>query len=539
MKIKYQSQSLFKLIFLLVILGFKIHSLGAQARFFQQLNAHKWDVQPHDYTTKASNVFHYQNFHLGLFCNKDFIYKLYCSDSQTKTWKYIARPHEEKKAITDFIETDSNIFFFAWDNSFIYLYTIDKFTEIKVRIVDSFRVKNGNFTTFWTFSDPKSSFFVVSVSLTSIDSNYFYAANKYRMNIIRKYDGAYSGFVNRDAAALVDNRFILWDGTNYEIYDNSSLLNRVGCKNSSCNIDYISAVKYNDTIIIGSVSFASESLVEKLYLSKKDAKLISNCNIINSTRVSTYSGLKSTDSCIYYCPDILNKIILNKLGFDGKQQSIYELNLIGKTLKIAFLQKNFFIVQYSINNINYFDLLDLHLNQTFKQIRISTSKQIVNVEFSTCHGYFIFTQAQGGGRIGGFFNFNYDADSAVLIEELENPAYTHPLGDMPEIYEEHNRLYFYRENYTEWFTLAYYDLTDLCKKVNTRDELIVYPNPAHDFLYLTTDKKNVSIYNVIGQLWKRDVSTKWNSEQFIDISDLADGIYFLMINNKVLRFIKY
>lgn len=65
------------------------------------------------------------------------------------------------------------------------------------------------------------------------------------------------------------------------------------------------------------------------------------------------------------------------------------------------------------------------------------------------------------------------------------------------------------------------------------------PKPSSRLSLLNHRQKNVSIYNVIGQLWKRDVSTKWNSEQFIDISDLADGIYFLMINNKVLRFMKY
>ena len=523
----------------LIILVFsRIQDASSQARFFPQLNAHKWDVQPHDYTSKASNIIKFNNFHLGLFCNKDFIYRLYFSDSQTNTWKYIKRPHEEKETITDLIETDSNIFFFAWDNSFMYLYTVDKFTELKVRTVDSFRLKNGDFSTFWTFTDPKSSFFVISIGLTSIDSNYFYAANKNKLNIIRKYDGAPSGFVNRDAAALVDNRFILWDRNNYEIYDNFSLLNRIVCGNGSCNIDYLGAFTYNDTIVIGSESFASGTLVEKLYISKKDGKKIPKCNIINDNSVNTFYELKKTDSFIFYSPKITNKVVLKKLRYDGKEQIIYENELNGKTLNIAGLKKDYFVIQYTLNGSTFFDLLDLRLNQTWQKIKIPTTRQIVNIELSTCGGYFVFTQAKGGGIIGGFYYFDGKMDSAFLIEELENPAYTHPTGDMPEIYKEHNRLYFYRENYTGWFTLSYYELNDLCKKVNSRDELLIYPNPAHSILYLTTKQKTVSIYNSIGQMLILDVTTKWNSDQYIDISDLSNGVYFLMVGGHALTFIK-
>jgi len=523
-----------------IILAFAgIQEISAQAKFFSQLNAHKWDVQTHDYSSKTSNIVHYQNCHLGLFCNKDFIYKLYLSDSQSNTWKYIPRPHEEKNTITDLIETDSNLFFFGWDTAFMYLYTIDKYTEINVRIVDSFSVKNGDFTTFWTFTDPKSSFFVVSVGLTSIDSNFFYAVNKNSMNILRKNEGAPVGFVNRDAAVLVSNRFILWDRTNYEIYDNFSLLNKIGCGNGSCNIDYLAAFKYNDTIVIGSEFFGSETLIEKLYISIKNGKKNSNCNVVNDNSVHAFYELKTTDSCIYYCPKITNKVILKKLQYNGKEQTIYESELNNKTLVTAHLQKDFFVIQYILNNATYFDLLDLRFNTTSQKINISTTRQIVNIEPSPCGGYFIFTQAKGGGRIGGFHYLDKNSDSAFLIEELENPAYTHPLGDIPEVYQEHNRLYFYRENYTGWFTLAYYELSDLCKKVNLRDETVLYPNPAHDLLYLTTNQTSVMIYNSIGQLLKRNVQREWNSEQSIDISDLADGVYFLMLNGQVLRFIKH
>jgi hypothetical protein len=526
-------------VLLFFILAFSdIPEISSQARFFQQLNAHKWDVQPHDNSSKSSNIISYNQCHLGLFCNKDLIYKLYLSDSQSSTWKYIPSPHEKKKTITDFIETDSNLFFFGWDNTSMYLYTIDKFSELNVRMVDSFIVKNGDFTTFWTFTDPKSSFFVVSVGLTTIDSNYFYVANKYRMNIIRKDDGAPSGFVNRDAGALVNNRFILWDGTKYEIYDNVSLLNTLECGSGSCNIDYLSAFKYNDTIVIGAGSFGSETLIEKLYISAKDSKKTSTCTVLNDSSVNAFYELKTTDSCIYYCPKITDNVIFKKLWYNGVEDTIYDRELKSKNLVIAHLQKDIFVIQYTLNEATFFDLLDLRLNRTLENIIIPTSRQIVIIEPSNCGGYFVFTQAKGGGRIGGFYYLDINKDSAFLIEELEYPAYTHPLGDIPEIYEEHDRLYFYRENYAGWFTLAYYELSDVCKKVKFRDKTVLYPNPAHDQLYLTTKQTSVTIYNSIGQLLLRDVQTEWNSEQYIDISDLADGVYYLMLNNQVLRFIK-
>jgi hypothetical protein len=230
--------------------------------------------------------------------------------------------------------------------------------------------------------------------------------------------------------------------------------------------------------------------------------------------------------------------VLKKLRYDGKEQIIYENELNGKTLNIAGLTKDYFVIQYTLNGSTFFDLLDLRLNQTWQKIKIPTTRQIVNIELSTCGGYFVFTQAKGGGIIGGFYYFDGKMDSAFLIEELENPAYTHPTGDIPEIYKEHNRLYFYRENYTGWFTLSYYELNDLCKKVNSRDELLIYPNPAHSILYLTTKQKTVSIYNSIGQMLILDVTTKWNSDQYIDISDLSNGVYFLMVGGHALKFIK-
>ena len=107
------------------------------------------------------------------------------------------------------------------------------------------------------------------------------------------------------------------------------------------------------------------------------------------------------------------------------------------------------------------------------------------------------------------------------------------------LFRSHNRLYYYRENYAGWFTLAYYNVSELCKRVNSRENYIVYPNPAHSRLYLKTQENEVTIFNSIGQIVKLTVHNEWNTEQYIALENLSNGIYFLIINKKAVRFIKY
>ena len=63
------------------------------------------------------------------------------------------------------------------------------------------------------------------------------------------------------------------------------------------------------------------------------------------------------------------------------------------------------------------------------------------------------------------------------------------------------------------------------------DQLIVYPNPASDVLFLSTDNtmkfERVQVYNLNGAL----VKTFSNTSQ-VNISDLASGQYLLMVDHK-------
>jgi len=69
------------------------------------------------------------------------------------------------------------------------------------------------------------------------------------------------------------------------------------------------------------------------------------------------------------------------------------------------------------------------------------------------------------------------------------------------------------------------------------DDMVVYPNPAEDFIQVTGLSENVSfsIVNSLGQLVKS--SSAYNGET-INVSGLPSGIYFFCASEKTKRFIK-
>lgn len=70
---------------------------------------------------------------------------------------------------------------------------------------------------------------------------------------------------------------------------------------------------------------------------------------------------------------------------------------------------------------------------------------------------------------------------------------------------------------------------------NSNSDVTVYPNPANDFLVITTKKKSKSykIYDISGELVKKQAILKK-----ISISDLKPGIYLLETDFGVTRFTK-
>ena len=77
-------------------------------------------------------------------------------------------------------------------------------------------------------------------------------------------------------------------------------------------------------------------------------------------------------------------------------------------------------------------------------------------------------------------------------------------------------------------------------------ELIVYPNPANNTIYINHTFKGsyINIYSIDGMLVKSIIPAEMSQEKCqLDISELTSGIYILSYNttqgNKITRFIKY
>ena len=82
---------------------------------------------------------------------------------------------------------------------------------------------------------------------------------------------------------------------------------------------------------------------------------------------------------------------------------------------------------------------------------------------------------------------------------------------------------------------------------NTQSSLIfVYPNPAHNNISIsvTENTNSISVVDVIGQVIIAEQKVNGNQQiQTLDITNLADGIYFMKVNStdnqtKIIRFIK-
>ncbi len=74
---------------------------------------------------------------------------------------------------------------------------------------------------------------------------------------------------------------------------------------------------------------------------------------------------------------------------------------------------------------------------------------------------------------------------------------------------------------------------------NNVSELKVFPNPASSALTIKTNEqegKQMLKYAILNQLGQ--ILTEGYSENTIDISELRSGIYFIKIDNRVLKFIK-
>jgi len=76
------------------------------------------------------------------------------------------------------------------------------------------------------------------------------------------------------------------------------------------------------------------------------------------------------------------------------------------------------------------------------------------------------------------------------------------------------------------------------EEVENENQLLVYPNPAKDYIKIanaSSEKSNIVIYSLDGKMLLQE--EKFNNEQ-IDISLLEKGIYVLKVNNRTFKFSK-
>jgi len=81
----------------------------------------------------------------------------------------------------------------------------------------------------------------------------------------------------------------------------------------------------------------------------------------------------------------------------------------------------------------------------------------------------------------------------------------------------------------------------ISKITNNNSSIIIYPNPTNGQLIIENGQltvENIEIYNVVGQKQKIIVNYPLSVVHSIDVSHLANGMYFLKIAGKTVKFIK-
>jgi hypothetical protein len=70
------------------------------------------------------------------------------------------------------------------------------------------------------------------------------------------------------------------------------------------------------------------------------------------------------------------------------------------------------------------------------------------------------------------------------------------------------------------------------EEIEIKKSLTIYPNPAKTQISISFDEQEetyINIYTITGQMLKK---FSFNKNEKIDISDLANGVYFVIITNK-------
>ena len=87
------------------------------------------------------------------------------------------------------------------------------------------------------------------------------------------------------------------------------------------------------------------------------------------------------------------------------------------------------------------------------------------------------------------------------------------------------------------FAMVAYNTTGLTDMQT--DSIKIYPNPASDILYIQgmESQSNVSLYSADGKIQNLQALLQADGVQ-INVSGLAQGLYYVRINNHFYKFIK-
>lgn len=90
-----------------------------------------------------------------------------------------------------------------------------------------------------------------------------------------------------------------------------------------------------------------------------------------------------------------------------------------------------------------------------------------------------------------------------------------------------------------WIFKKDYQTTSTNEQIQDENEIMVYPNPAINHLTVRVKTKEVVKYEIISVLGKTLLSGFVNSgNQIVDISELTSNIYFIRIDNQIIKFMK-
>lgn len=89
----------------------------------------------------------------------------------------------------------------------------------------------------------------------------------------------------------------------------------------------------------------------------------------------------------------------------------------------------------------------------------------------------------------------------------------------------------------DWYFIQIDDCASGIGEIS-KNGVSLYPNPAENTIHLSNVfGEIVTISNVNGQLMK-SISVNGNGELKVDVSELANGVYFVQVGNDTIRFVK-